>query len=132
MFTGQVLASPTFGLTLKTVRSRADHTPTLIFDEIDQGIGGRVGAIVGQKLWGLTRAHQVLCITHLPQLAAYGDLHYHVAKQVAAGRTKTAVVHLVDDRRVTELARMLGADTEAGRASVIAMMSDVGAAKNNK
>jgi DNA repair protein RecN (Recombination protein N) len=59
-------------LGLKGVLARADQTPTLIFDEIDQGIGGRVGAIVGRKLWDLARNHQVLCVTHLPQLAAFG------------------------------------------------------------
>jgi DNA repair protein RecN (Recombination protein N) len=130
-------------LALKTVLGRADETPTLIFDEIDQGIGGRVGGTVGLKLWGLTvrnadesghadLRHQVLCITHLPQLAAYGDRHYHVAKQVAAGRTKTEVRHLADKTRVTELARMLGADTDAGRASVAEMMAEVDAAKAKK
>jgi len=74
-------------LALKTVLARADRTPTLIFDEIDQGIGGRIGAIVGAKLWQLTgvkRArdlrHQVLCITHLPQLASFGDVHFQVSK----------------------------------------------------
>ena len=127
-------------LALKTVLGRADETPTLIFDEIDQGIGGRVGGTVGSKLWGLTVhngekdahgdvRHQVLCITHLPQLAAYGDRHYHVAKRVAAGRTKTEVRHLLDETRVTELARMLGADTDAGRASVAEMMVAVDAVK---
>lgn len=130
-------------LALKTVLGRADETPTLIFDEIDQGIGGRVGGTVGLKLWGLTvrngeadsrgdLRHQVLCITHLPQLAAYGDRHYHVTKQVAAGRTKTEVRHLVEDIRVTELARMLGADTDAGRASVAEMMAEVDAVKTQK
>jgi DNA repair protein RecN (Recombination protein N) len=130
-------------LALKTVLGRADETPTLIFDEIDQGIGGRVGGTVGLKLWGLTVRngerdahgdvrHQVLCITHLPQLAAYGDRHYHVAKQVAEGRTKTEVRHLVDDARITELARMLGADTGAGRASVAEMMAEVDALKAQK
>ncbi|MGD8622175.1 MAG: DNA repair protein RecN, partial [Anaerolineales bacterium] len=73
-------------LGLKSVLAQADRTPTLIFDEIDQGIGGRVGTIVGQKLWSLSQAHQVLCITHLPQLAAYGDQHVKVEKQVKSGR----------------------------------------------
>ena len=82
-------------LALKAVLGRADETPTLIFDEIDQGIGGRVGGTVGRKLWGLTGViaeaspHQVLCITHLPQLAAYGDRHFHVTKQIAGQRTIT-------------------------------------------
>jgi DNA repair protein RecN (Recombination protein N) len=118
-------------LALKTVLGRADETPTLIFDEIDQGIGGRVGATVGRKLWGLTRddartfAHQVLCITHLPQLAAYGDVHFHVSKHVIGERTVTRVCRLEGDERVAELARMLGADTETGRASVVEMMAEV-------
>ncbi len=131
-------------LALKTVLGRADETPTLIFDEIDQGIGGRVGGTVGLKLWGLTMRngapaaaaagvrHQVLCITHLPQLAAYGDLHYHVAKHVAAGRTTTEVLRLEGDGQVAELARMMGADTDAGRASVAEMLGDVAGQKAAK
>ncbi len=124
-------------LALKTVLGRADETPTLIFDEIDQGIGGRVGGTVGRKLWELTVRngsagqvrHQVLCITHLPQLAAYGDAHFHVAKHVADARTITDVHVLADDERVTELAQMMGAASEAGRASVVEMMADVTDAK---
>ncbi|HEX9117502.1 MAG TPA: DNA repair protein RecN [Anaerolineae bacterium] len=118
-------------LALKTVLGRADQTPTLIFDEIDMGIGGRVGGTVGQKLWSLTTTtdrglrHQVLCITHLPQLAAYGDDHFHVAKRVVGDRTMTTVQCLTGDQRITELARMLGADSDAGRASVNEMMLDV-------
>ena len=126
-------------LALKTVLGRADETPTLIFDEIDQGIGGRVGATVGRKLWGLTRtakgrkgeaAHQVLCITHLPQLAAYGDIHFHVAKHNAGERTVTQVHNLGGDERVVELARMMGADTESGRTSVVEMMREVAEVKH--
>jgi DNA repair protein RecN (Recombination protein N) len=155
-------------LALKTVLGRADQTPTLIFDEIDQGIGGRVGGTVGRKLWGLTRgqgtgdrsqesgvrkqspvsgpakqtpqlpasgfrlpasSHQVLCITHLPQLAAYGDAHFHVAKHVAGTRTVTEVRTLAGDDRVAELAQMMGADSESGRASVAEMMAEVNTAK---
>ena len=99
-------------LGMKSVLARADHTPTLIFDEIDQGIGGRVGAIVGKKLWGLTASHQVLCITHLPQLAAYGDQHFRVEKQLHEGRTVTVVTPLAGEARRYELATMLGAETE--------------------
>jgi DNA repair protein RecN (Recombination protein N) len=125
-------------LALKTVLGRADETPTLIFDEIDQGIGGRVGGTVGRKLWGLTRgqesgtryqlptsSHQVLCITHLPQLAAYGDSHYHVAKHTTGERTMTEVRALAGEERVTELAQMMGADSAAGRTSVTEMMAEV-------
>ncbi len=95
-------------LALKNVLARADNIPTLIFDEIDQGIGGRVGAIVGQKLWGLSQDHQVLCITHLPQLAAFGNQHYQVQKQVEAGRTITRAEPVEGENRVHELAQMLG------------------------
>lgn len=96
-------------LALKTVLSRADQTPTLIFDEIDQGIGGRVGSTVGQKLWGLSDNHQVVCITHLPQLAGYGDAHFKVEKTSDGERTTTHVTSLDEAARVEELAQMLGA-----------------------
>ena len=78
-------------LALKNVLARADHVPTLIFDEIDQGIGGRVGGTVGEKLWNLGRSHQVFVITHLPQLAVFGDSHYQVQKVIEDGRTLTRV-----------------------------------------
>ena len=174
-------------LALKSVLAHVDATPTLIFDEIDQGIGGRVGAVVGQKLWGLTSAngaggkvaggkvaggkvvggkvvggkvvggkskgkkraakndmgpasieqggaqHQVLCITHLPQLAAFGDQHLTVNKQVRAEedgeRTRTVVTALAGEARVEELMQMLGATTEAGRRSVEEMMAEVAKVK---
>ena len=71
-------------------------SPRLIFDEIDQGIGGRVGFVVGEKLWRLGRRHQVMCVTHLSQLAAFGDQHFRVSKQVVAERTLTGVDKLDD------------------------------------
>lgn len=95
-------------LALKNVLAQADDIPTLIFDEIDQGIGGRVGTIVGQKLWKLGRKHQVLCITHLPQLAAFGEQHFHVEKRVQNERTVTLVRQLEGEERLIELAQMLG------------------------
>jgi DNA repair protein RecN (Recombination protein N) len=95
-------------LALKNVLVRADHVPALIFDEIDQGIGGRVGTIVGQKLWHLARMHQVLCITHLPQLAAFGEQHIQVHKQVQAGRTLTIAESVSGEARLQELAQMMG------------------------
>jgi DNA repair protein RecN (Recombination protein N) len=142
-------------LALKTVLGRADETPTLIFDEIDQGIGGRIGGTVGRKLWALTvccksgstiqngelkgsqgapraeRAaarwvrHQVLCITHLPQLASYGDDHFHVSKHSAGDRTVTSVTKLEGDQRIDELAHMMGTDSEVGRASAAEIMAEV-------
>jgi DNA repair protein RecN (Recombination protein N) len=99
-------------LGLKSVLVRADRTPTLIFDEIDQGIGGRVGAIVGRKLWGVALNHQVLCVTHLPQLGAFGDQHFKIEKEVQGGRTVTLARRLTDAERLPELASMLGGVSE--------------------
>ena len=104
-------------LALKNVLAQADYVPTLIFDEIDQGIGGRVGAVVGEKLWQLGRRHEVLCVTHLPQLAAYGDLHFSVRKSVHEGRTTTQVQALEEEERLTELALMLGGVNPANLAA---------------
>jgi len=111
-------------LALKTVLSAADRTPTLIFDEIDVGIGGRAGGVVGKKLWSLTAGaspggagHQVLCVTHLPQLAGYGDVHLRVDKGVVGQRTLVTVQQLTEEERVEELASMLGTATRATRRS---------------
>lgn len=117
-------------LAIKTVLSRADQTPTLIFDEIDQGIGGRVGQTVGQKLWGLSCGQsgqrQVICVTHLPQLAGFGDWHYRVVKQVSGGRTTTQIQWLkVKGERISELAQMLGGETDATRTSAREMLEQV-------
>lgn len=102
-------------LALKRVLSQADQTPTLIFDEIDQGIGGRVGGVVGEKLWMLSNGHQVLVVTHLPQLASYGDKHYQVRKVIEGKQTRTIVSPLEgDEARIQELADMLGARGESG------------------
>jgi DNA repair protein RecN (Recombination protein N) len=100
-------------LALKNVLARADSVPTLIFDEIDQGIGGRVGTIVGHKLWLLSRHHQVLCVTHLPQLAAFGEQHIQVSKQIRDGRTITIVSDLGYEARINELAYMLGETSDS-------------------
>jgi DNA repair protein RecN (Recombination protein N) len=96
-------------LGLKNVLARADEVPSLIFDEIDQGIGGRVGLVVGQKLWNLSRMHQVFCVTHLPQLAAFGDEHHQVQKLIQGNRTLTRVERLDGEPRLLELSQMLGA-----------------------
>jgi DNA repair protein RecN (Recombination protein N) len=95
-------------LALKTMLSTVDRTGTLIFDEVDTGVGGRSGQVVGEKLRYLAEDHQVLCVTHLPQVAALGHDHYRIVKQVTNDRTRTEV-HLLDDtERVEELAQMLG------------------------
>jgi len=95
-------------LGLKNILAKADEVPSLIFDEIDQGIGGRVGMVVGNKLWNLSRSHQVFCVTHLPQLAVFGDQHYQVQKLVNKGRTLTRVESLDGEPRLLELSQMLG------------------------
>jgi DNA repair protein RecN (Recombination protein N) len=95
-------------LALKTILAAADATPTLIFDEIDAGISGRSGQIVGEKLWQLTRNHQVICVTHLSQIAAFADTHYNVNKQVYDERTITLVNELRPEQRVREIAYILG------------------------
>jgi DNA repair protein RecN (Recombination protein N) len=109
-------------LGLKGVLAQADRTPTLIFDEIDQGIGGRVGATVGKKLWNLSRDHQVLCVTHLPQLAAFGDQHFNVLKEVSGGRTMTEARELGQEKRIPEMASMLGGITEPNLESAAALL----------
>ncbi len=95
-------------LALKTILVDADATPTLIFDEIDAGISGRSGQIVGEKLWQLTTNHQVICVTHLPQIAAFADTHYNVNKQILDDRTITLVNELRPEQRVREIAHIMG------------------------
>jgi DNA repair protein RecN (Recombination protein N) len=107
-------------LALKVVLAAADETPLLVFDEIDAGIGGRNAAALGERLRDLARFHQVLCVTHMAQIAAYADAHVLVGKRVDAGRTFTVARRLSDDERGTELAAMLageGAGDEAQAAA---------------
>jgi DNA repair protein RecN (Recombination protein N) len=119
-------------LALKAVLTAADKVPTLIFDEIDQGIGGRAGGIVGRKLWGLTPEHQVLCVTHLPQLASYGDTHFRVDKVQSDGRTVTRVLLLDEQGRLQELAAMIGGPAgKARRRSAQAMYDETLAVKQS-
>ena len=118
-------------LALKNVLARADQIPTLIFDEIDQGIGGRVGGTVGEKLWSLGRAHQVMVITHLPQLAAFGDQHFQVQKIVKDSRTLTRLTRLTGEARTLELAQMLGEVTEATIRSAHDLLQSAQTFKNN-
>jgi DNA repair protein RecN (Recombination protein N) len=87
--------------------SRVRHPRTLVFDEIDAGIGGRAAEAVGRRLHRLSRSYQLLCVTHLPQIAGFADHHYSVDKQVRAGRTVTTVTEIQGEERVQELARML-------------------------
>ena len=95
-------------LGLKTILAKSDRIPVLIFDEIDVGIGGRMAQMVGKKLFNLSQTHQIICITHLPQIAAFAQSHYLVEKVVSKGRTYTRVKKLSHSERVEELARMMG------------------------
>jgi DNA repair protein RecN (Recombination protein N) len=98
-------------LGLKSVASLDARGLTLVFDEVDAGIGGRVAEVVGKKLRSMAARHQVLCVTHLPQIASLADRHYAVRKRVERGRTTTEVVPLGSEERVEEIARMLGGET---------------------
>jgi DNA repair protein RecN (Recombination protein N) len=104
-------------LALESVASRGGPRRTLVFDEVDAGIGGRVAEVVGRRLRSLSARHQVLCVTHLPQIAAQADVHFAVRKRVERGRTLTEVEALDEQARVEELARMLAGEivTEAAR-----------------
>jgi len=105
-------------LAIKRVVAEADETPVLVFDEVDTGIGGRSADPIGRSLWALARRHQVLCVTHLPQIAAHADAHFRIAKRERDGRTVTGIEQLDREGRIIELAQMLGGD--AGGAATLA------------
>ena len=109
-------------LALKSILSAADEVPTLVFDEIDAGIGGRVATVVGRKLWGLTRGHQVVCVTHVPQIACLADHHISVAKSVSGARTVTSAAAVTGGDRVQAVHEMLGAAGEASRQNAREML----------
>lgn len=96
-------------LALEVVLAAQDETPVLVFDEVDAGVGGRLGEVVGRALWSLARQHQVLCVSHLAQVAAYADAHVKVRKEVRGGRTHVVADRLEPRDSVAELAEMLGA-----------------------
>jgi len=112
-------------LALKEVLAEADQIPTLVFDEIDSGIGGRVGLTVGSMLWQLGKHHQVMCVTHLPQLAAFADQHFKVDKQTLLDRTVTQVLEVIGDLRVAEIADMLGTPGEQSIITAKELMASV-------
>jgi DNA repair protein RecN (Recombination protein N) len=116
------------GWTDATERPPSGIAPGLIFDEVDAGIGGRVADVVGKKLRALGSAFQVLCITHLPQIAACADTHFAIEKRVEGGRTRTVVAQLDWSGRVEELSRMLGGATvtEGLRASARELLANRG------
>jgi len=95
-------------LALKAILADKDAIESIVFDEVDVGIGGSVAEMVGDKLSGLSRHHQIICITHLPQIAKFGDHHYRISKYVKNGRTFTQINAILAEDRVQEIARMLG------------------------
>jgi DNA repair protein RecN (Recombination protein N) len=109
-------------LALKTVLAAEDEIPVLVFDEVDANVGGETANAVGEKMKQISAKRQVLCITHLPQVAAPADAHYVVTKQVKDGRTISEIELLDKKSRVTELARMLGGQSEAARKHAEALL----------
>ncbi len=109
-------------LALKTVLAAEDSIPVLVFDEVDANVGGETANVVGEKMRQIARQRQVLCITHLPQVAASASAHYVATKQVKAGRTISEISRLDSAARVTELARMLGGQSEAARKHAQALL----------
>ena len=103
-------------LALKTILARTSSVETIVFDEVDSGIGGATAAVVGEKLYALARFHQILCITHLPQIASKGTTHFVVTKKVVEGRTGTVIAQLDMEERVQEIARLLGGKTVSRKA----------------
>ncbi|MDX2498147.1 MAG: DNA repair protein RecN [Desulfobacterales bacterium] len=97
-------------LALKAILAETEAVETIVFDEVDAGIGGSVAEVVGKKLSSLARHHQVICITHLPQIAKFGDHHFRISKRVSDGRTSTTIKRLSETERVKEIARMLGGE----------------------
>ena len=95
-------------LALKGILAQSDRISVLVFDEIDANVGGRLGSTIGNKLRQLASHHQVLCITHLPQIASYGDRHFSVRKQVIDDETSTVVRTMTGEERLEELSEMMG------------------------
>ncbi|MEI6077979.1 MAG: DNA repair protein RecN [Verrucomicrobiota bacterium] len=113
-------------LALKTVLAAEDEIPVLVFDEVDANIGGETANVVGQKMRHIAANRQVLCITHLPQVAASADAHYVVTKLVKNGRTISEITRLDNKFRITELARMLGGQSDAARKHAEALLRQTG------
>jgi DNA repair protein RecN (Recombination protein N) len=109
-------------LALKTVLAAEDEIPVLVFDEVDANVGGETANAVGEKMRQIADKRQVLCITHLPQVAAAGTAHYVVSKQIKDGRTISEISLLDKKERVTELTRMLGGQTDAARKHAEALL----------
>ena len=116
-------------LAMKQVLAQQDGVPTLIFDEVDAGVSGRAAQKVAYKLWTVSKGRQVLCVTHLPQIAAMADAEFTVEKRVEHERTYTSVLHLDDAGRRQELARLIGGSmitetTLAGAAELLRLADE--------
>jgi len=113
-------------LAVKTALAAADRVPTLVFDEIDAGVGGRLGAALGRKLSELSKHHQVICVTHLPQVASYADHQWIIRKRTEGGRTRTTITPLDEAGRVVEIAAMLRGDAaaEGTRQEAVSMLAE--------
>ncbi len=109
-------------LAIRSILYAADQVPTLVFDEVDAGIGGRIGSVVGQKLKSIAGRRQVLCVTHLPQIACFADRHVRVVKDIEGDGTTTSVELLEGNDRVKEIGQMLGSETEAALRSAEEML----------
>ncbi len=120
-------------LAMKLALERADEVATYVFDEVDSGIGGATATAVGRQIRGVADHRQVLCVTHLPQIAAFADVHLHVEKTEIAGRTETAVKKLGAQARKDELARMLGGTaTPRARAHAAELLDEAATRQNQK
>ena len=118
-------------LAAKTVLAGIDRVPTLVFDEIDTGVGGRLGAALGKTLDELAGHHQVICVTHLPQLASHARRQWVIRKRTERGRTRTTITPLDEPDRVTELAVMLRGESaaEGTRQEAMAMLQEARASR---
>jgi DNA repair protein RecN (Recombination protein N) len=116
-------------LALKGILAQSDRVSVLVFDEIDANVGGRLGAVIGSKMRDLARHHQVLCITHLPQIASYADRHITVRKEVVGKETRTTIRLVEGDARIAELAEMIGGKhiTDVTRAQAEELLAAAGA-----
>ncbi len=122
-------------LSIKSLCGSEESDGTLVFDEVDAGIGGRVAEAVGKRLRDIAEENQVLCVTHLPQIAAFARHHFSVRKEITGGRTETTVRHLTEEERVQELSRMLGGETitETARSHALQMLEySKGLSKSNQ
>jgi DNA repair protein RecN (Recombination protein N) len=113
-------------LAVKSVLAAVDRVPTLVFDEIDAGVGGRLGSALGKTLAALARHHQVICVTHLPQMASYAARHWVIRKQIERGRSRTTITPLDEAERIDELAAMLRGESaaEGTRQEAMAMLME--------